>query len=135
MALAPNVAPIPQTLNCESPVARGGPNINAPRSKPSLSGKPATYACVGALAGPVLGLLFTFARIGPAGLIWWQGKGGETILTPLGRIFCSIIFAMGALAGALCGLAWQARHRPRRRAAKLESDAPEEHLWDRELDG
>jgi len=109
--------------------------FDAPRSESSLLGKPVSYACVGALAGPVLGLLFTFARIGPAGLIWWQGKGGETILTTLGRIFCSIIFAVGGFAGALFGLALEARYRPESPAAKPKSDAPQEHLWDRELDG
>ncbi len=101
---------------------------------PTQSGKPATYACVGALAGPVLGLLFAFARVGPAGLFWWQGKGGETILTPLGRILCSIVFAVGAYAGVLCGLALEAKYRPERPAAKPKSDAPQD-LWDRELDG
>jgi hypothetical protein len=109
--------------------------IDAPRSEPSPNRKPASYACVGLLTGPILGLLFTFARIGPAGLVWWQGKGGETILTPLGRIFCSIIFAVGAFAGALCGLALEARYRPEIHAAKPKSDTPQEHLWDRELDG
>jgi hypothetical protein len=98
------------------------------------SGERASSAFVGALAGPVLGLMFIWARIGPAGLIWWQGKGGETILTPLGRIICSIIFAMGGIGGALCGWALDARHRPRI-TAKLKTDAPQEHLWDRELDG
>jgi len=109
--------------------------FDAPRSESSLSGKPASYACVGLLVGPVLGLLFTCARIGPTGFIWWQGKGGETILTPLGRVFCSIIVAMGACAGALCGLALEARFRREIPAAKPKSDAPQERLWDRELDG
>ena len=109
--------------------------FDAPRSESSLSEKPASYAFVGSLTGPVLGLLFTFARIGPAGLIWWQGKGGETILTPLGRIIVSIIIVVGAFAGALCGWAFDARYRPEIAAAKPKSDAPQEHLWDRELDG
>ncbi len=106
-----------------------------PRSEPSPSRKPLSYACVGALAGPVLGLLSTSARIGPAGLIWWQGKGGETILTPLGRIFCSIIFAVGAFAGVLCGVALEVRYRREILNAKPKIAAPQELLWDRELDG
>jgi hypothetical protein len=98
------------------------------------SGERASSAFVGALAGPVLGLMFIWARIGPAGLIWWQGKGAETILTPLGRTICSIIFAIGGIGGALCGWALDARYRPGI-TAKLKPDAPQEHLWDRDLDG
>jgi hypothetical protein len=97
-------------------------------------GERASIAFLGALAGPVLALMFIWARIGPAGLIWWQGKGGETILTPSGRIICSIIFAIGGIGGALGGWAWDARNR-RSLTAKLKSDSPQEHLWDRELDG
>jgi hypothetical protein len=109
--------------------------VKAPRSESSLRGKPMSYACVGALAGPVLGFLCSFARIGPVGLLWWLGKGGETILTPLGRICCSIIVFVGAFAGVLCGLALEAKYRPEIPAAKPKRDAPQEHLWDRELDG
>jgi hypothetical protein len=97
-------------------------------------GERASSAFVGALAGPVLGLIFIWARIGPAGLIWWQGKGDKTILTPLGRIICSIIFAVGGIGGALCGCALDAKYRPRN-TAKLKTDPQQEHLWDRELDG
>jgi hypothetical protein len=78
--------------------------------------------------------MFIGARICPAGLIWWEGKGGETILTPLGRIICSIIFALGGIGGALCGWALDARYRSRI-TAKPKTDSPQEHLWDRELDG
>jgi hypothetical protein len=109
--------------------------FDVPRSDPSLGGKPPSYGSVGALAGPVLGLLITFARIGPAGLIWWQGKGGETILTPLGQIIVSMIILVGAIVGALCGWAFEARYRPVIAAAKPKSGASQEHLWDRELDG
>jgi hypothetical protein len=108
--------------------------FDASRSESSLRGKPMSYACVGALAGPVLGLLFSFARIGPVGLVWWQGKGGATILTPLGRTCCSVILLVGAFAGYLCGLALEARYRPEIPAAKPKSDVPQDRLWDRELD-
>jgi hypothetical protein len=110
-------------------------SFDVPRSGPSLGGKPASYGFVGALAGPVLGILFTLARIGPAGLIWWQGKGGETILTALGQIIVGIIIVVGAVVGALCGWAFDARYRPEIAAAKPKSGASQEHLWDRELDG
>lgn len=109
--------------------------VNAPRSEPSPGGVLASYGIVGVLAGPVLGLLFTFARIGPAGLIWWQGKGGETILTPLGRTIVSVIMIVGAVAGALGVLALEARYRTEIAAGKPKSDAPPERLWDRELVG
>jgi hypothetical protein len=97
------------------------------------SGERASSAFLGALAGPALALMFIWARIGPAGLIWWQGKGGETILTPWGRMICCILFAIGGIGGALCGWASDARCRFRL-TAKLKTDAPKEHLWDRELD-
>jgi hypothetical protein len=112
---------------------------DAPRPAPSLgakSAKPeAIYAFVGSLAGPVLGLLFTLARVGPAGLVWWQGKGGETILTPLGRTILSVIIVIGGFAGAVCGWAFDSRYRPEIAAAKPKRYAPQEHLWDRDLDG
>jgi hypothetical protein len=37
------------------------------------------------------------------GYLWWEGKGGETILTPLGRIVASTLVIAGAVVGALCG--------------------------------
>jgi len=40
----------------------------------------------------------------PAGLVWCQGKGGEIILTPVGRTIVSVIIVIGGFAGALCGL-------------------------------
>jgi hypothetical protein len=86
------------------------------------------------LAVPLLGLLFTYARIGPAGLIWWQGKGGETFLTTPGKIIVTIIVVVGAIAGGLCGLALEAKWRPEAPAAKPKSEAQQGHLWDRELD-
>jgi hypothetical protein len=60
---------------------------SALRSKPSLSRGPESYAfIVGLLAGLVPALLFIlvfiFARIGPRGFLWWEGKGGETVPTP-----------------------------------------------------
>jgi hypothetical protein len=108
--------------------------FNARLLDPAPRGERASSAFLGALAGPVLALMFIWARIGPEGFIWWQGKGGETILTPLGRIICSIIFAIGGIGGALCGWAMDARYR-RSVTAKLKTEAPQEHLWDRELDG
>jgi hypothetical protein len=96
-------------------------------------GERASRALFGAIVGPVLVLMFIWARIGPAGLIWRQGKGGETILTLLGRIICSVISAVGGIGGALCGWASDAKYRPRI-TAKLKTHAPQEHLWNRELD-
>ena len=110
-------------------------SFDAARSETSPSEKQASYAFVGSLAGPAVGLLFTFARIGPAGIIWWQGKGGETILTPTGRIIVCIVIVAGAFAGALCGWAFDARYRPDIAAVKPKRHAPQAHLWDRDLDG
>jgi hypothetical protein len=55
------------------------------------------------MIGPLLGVLFSYARIGPAGYFWWEGKGGETFLTPPGRAIFVIIFVGGAIMGAFCG--------------------------------
>jgi hypothetical protein len=79
--------------------------------------------------------VFTWARIGPVGGIWFEGKGGEMILTPLGRVICSVIFFVGAASGALCGAAFDARCRPGRGGIKTKTDFARERLWDRELDG
>jgi hypothetical protein len=86
------------------------------------------------LAGPLLGLLFTYARVGPAGLIWLQGKGDETFLTTLGKIIVSVIVVVGAFAGGLCELALEARWRSQAPAVKRKCEAQQDHLWDRELD-
>ena len=109
-------------------------SFDAARSETSSSEKQASYAFVGSLAGPAVGLLFTFARIGPAGIIWWQGKGGETILTPRAdhRLHRN---SRRGLRGALCGWAFDARYRPDIAAVKPKRDAPQAHLWDRDLDG
>jgi hypothetical protein len=104
-------------------------------SRPPQSGERASYAVVGVLAGPVLGLVFFMARIGPVGLIWWEGPGGETNLTPLGQFVFRMIIVVGAFVGLLCGLALVATYRPEARARTPKSDTPQEHLWDRELDG
>ena len=60
------------------------------------------------MGGPFLGLLFWTARIGPSGLLWFEGKGGETIQTPLGRTVVAVLFAAGAVVGALLGWAFDA---------------------------
>jgi hypothetical protein len=109
-------------------------SFDSPRLEFSPSKKPITYGFIGALSGPVLGLFFTFARVGPAGLIWFPGKGGETILTPSGRIIVSVIFFVGAVVGAFCGLALEARYRSGIGAGKSKSGPPQEDLWDREVD-
>jgi hypothetical protein len=104
------------------------------RSASSARREPERYGIIGMLAGPLLGLLFTYARVGPAGLIWLQGKGGETFLTTTGKIIVSIIVVVGAFAGGLCGVALGARGRTEVPATKPRSEAQREHLWDRELD-
>ncbi len=109
--------------------------VRRTRSEPWLSGKPASWGHVGAMAGPVLVALSLFTRIGPRGLLWLQGKGGSTIQTPLGRFICGIILVVGTFAGALLGFALEARYRPEAPGAEPKGDAPREHLWDRELDG
>ncbi len=58
-------------------------------------------AFIGAMIGPLLGVLLSHARIGPEGYFWWEGKGGETFLTPLGRTIFVIVFVSGAILGAL----------------------------------
>jgi hypothetical protein len=57
------------------------------------------------MIGPLLllGLLFFHARIGPAGYFWWEGKGGETFLTRLGRNIFAIMFVSSGIIGAVCG--------------------------------
>ena len=83
------------------------------------------WAFVGALLGPALGILFSFSRIGPPGLIWWQGKGGETIQTPLGRGILSVTVVVGAFASAFLALVLEARYRHEARAVKPKGDAPQ----------
>jgi hypothetical protein len=109
--------------------------LDSSRADYSLEGEPVSNAWVGAMAGPLLGLLFSFTRIGPAGLIWWEGKGGETILTPLGRTIGVTLVIAGAIAGSLCGMAFDVWGRPGIAGAKPKRNAPQEHLWDRQLDG
>jgi hypothetical protein len=110
---------------------RSGP----PRSGPWLSGEPARWAYIGAIAGPALAALSLLTRIGPRGLLWLEGKGGSTIQTPLGRIISAIILVVGTLAGALLGFALEARYRSEALGAEPKSDARPGHLWDRDLDG
>ena len=117
------------------PAIDGSKGLDTGLSKPSPSRKLASWAFVGALAGPVLGILFSFTRIGPLGFLWFEGKGGETIQTPVGRLIESVIWIVGSLVGTLFALAVEARYRPEARIAKPKSDPPQEHLWDRELDG
>ena len=108
--------------------------LDSARAEHSLTGERVSSAFVGAMAGPVLGILFSFTRIGPAGLIWLEGKGGP-ILTPVGRTIGVIIVIAGAIAGSLCGMAFDVWCRPGIAAARLKSSAPQEQLWDRQLDG
>ena len=117
------------------PAIVGSQGLDPSLSKPSPSRKLASWAFVGALAGPVLGILFSFTRIGPPGFLWFEGKGGETIQTPLGRLIESVIWIVGSWVGALLALAVEGMYRPEARIAKPTSDPPQEHLWDRELDG
>jgi hypothetical protein len=113
----------------------GSKSLDPGLSKRSPSTKLASWAFVGALVGPILGILFSFTRIGPPGFLWFEGKGGETIQTPLGRLIESVIWIVGSWVGALFALAVEARSRPEARIAKPQSDPPQEHLWDCELDG
>jgi hypothetical protein len=93
----------------------------APRSvlSPTDSGPPRQQrkrpsgAFVGSLIGPLLGVLFAQARIGPAGLFWWTGKGGDTLLTPLGRTIFVIVLMSGVIGGALFGRMIEAWSRDR----------------------
>lgn len=107
---------------------------DAPRSTPSTTQRPTSRAFVGTLAGPLLAFLLMFTRIGPPGFLWSEGKDGP-IETPLGRTIIWIILIVGAIAGSLCGIAFDAWGRPTITAAKLKRVAPQEHLWDHELDG
>jgi hypothetical protein len=104
------------------------------RSASSARRKPERYGIIGMLAGTLLGLLVTYARVGLEGLIWLRGKGGETFLTTTGRIIVSILVVVGAFAGGLCGVASEARGRTEVPAAKPRSEVQQEHLWDRQLD-
>jgi len=106
-------------------------------------------AFVGALIGPFLGFLFFVARIGPAGHFWWQGKGGETFLTPLGKFILVSLFVGGAYVGVFCGWAIDARSRPGETEVLVPKGTPERKkpsprgtlnidqdlLWDKDLDG
>jgi hypothetical protein len=65
-------------------------------------------AFIGAMIGPLLGVLFSHARIGPAGYFWWEGYGGEIFLTSLVRTIFVIVLVSGAIIGAFCGRAFDA---------------------------
>ena len=69
------------------------------------------------------------------GFFWWLGKGDETHLTSLGRITVSFIIIVGAFVGASWGWAIDVTRRSEMGSEKPKRDAPQEHLWDRELDG
>jgi hypothetical protein len=67
-------------------------------------------AFIGALAGPLLGVLFFQAvRISPPGPLWWEGKGGSTVLTSLGRTISIVLLITGMIVGLVCGSALDAR--------------------------
>jgi len=68
-------------------------------------------AFIGATMGPLLGILYSQARIGSPGQLWSVGKGGETFMTPSGRTIFVIVVVGGAIVGALCGRAIDARSR------------------------
>jgi hypothetical protein len=106
----------------------------SPSTSSRTSGRPSS-AFIGVLAGPILAVLFSFTRMGPPGFVWWEGKGGETIATPLGRMILSILFVSGGFAGGLCGWALDTWYRPRIATAKRQSGAGQSRLWDREIDG
>jgi p-aminobenzoyl-glutamate transporter AbgT len=62
-----------------------------------------SWAFFGALMGPLLAFVLSFARVGPAGVLWRDGKGGHVALTPLGRTTRSAAMIVVAIAGALYG--------------------------------
>jgi hypothetical protein len=90
-------------------------NLSPPESGPNRLQSKRESAVAGLLVGPLLGVLFTEARIGPAGHLWWEAKGGETILTSSGKTIAVIVIVCGAIAGALCGLLLEAKFPPRAR--------------------
>ena len=88
------------------PAMVGSKGLNPGLSKPSPSRKLASWAFVGALAGPVIAFLFSFTRIGPPGFLWFEGKGGETFQTPLGRLI-EVIWIVGSWLGTFSR--WQSK--------------------------
>lgn len=66
---------------------------------------PARWAWLGALIGPLSAAVISPGRVGPEHFLWWQGKGGETILTSLGRIVVAGLLIGGSSIGSACGLA------------------------------
>lgn len=77
------------------------------------------WAFVGPMMGPLAAILFSVARVGPRGLLWFEGKGGETVLTPKGRIVVVVVTIAVAFAGALCGIVLDVRCRNIRRKPVL----------------
>lgn len=92
----------------EAPRSEHLPPDDGPLRPP---GKRPSRAFIGAMIGPLLGVLFSQARVGSPGLLWWEGKGGETFMTPLGRIIFVILITAGAIVGALCGRVIETRSR------------------------
>ncbi|WP_165226099.1 hypothetical protein [Aquisphaera insulae] len=92
-------------------------------------------AILGLWAGPILGFLYSCARIGPPGVLWFQGKGGETILTPRGRGILSVVFLAGSYAGIFGGWAIASWYRRKFAATKPPCEAMADEMWDRDCDG
>jgi hypothetical protein len=111
------------------------PTSHAHQSKPSFRHQRLWSPCVGAFFGAILALLFSVSRLGPRAFLWFEGKGGETILTPLGNIVRAIVFVTGAFTGSFCERAihlWYGRWIA---TAKQRYEAGQDPLWDTELDG
>jgi hypothetical protein len=67
------------------------------------------------MIGPLLGVLYSQAvRFSSQGLLWWEGKGGSTVLTPLGRTIFVVLLMTGMIVGAVCGNAIDARSSDRK---------------------
>lgn len=73
------------------------------------------------LLGVLLPLLFTYTRIGPAGRFWLEGKGGETFLTPTGKVIAVFLALIGMIVGFVGGLMVDARGGPRNDRARETS--------------
>lgn len=64
----------------------------------------------------ILHIAFHVPRIGPPGRYWFPGKGGETYLTPLGRMIVASFGVTGLIISAL--LSWIANVRRRHQSKR-----------------